>query len=389
MTLKLIEFIKEHPTDWREILSNPPYSIIIKEDEEYMLLKYNQIESKFNEPEAFKNIRESRGIILRKDNYKPVCVPFYKFGNYGEGYADKIDFNNARVQQKVDGSLIKVWYDNNKWHISTNGTIDAFKAECPTGETFGDLFLEGFKNVISCETFESYCNLLHKEFTYMFEMVHHLTRIVIRYDKPRIFHIGTRNNESMEELNTDINIPKPQEYKFNSLEDVIAMAQNLPYSEEGYVVVDNKWNRVKIKSPSYLAVHHLKNNGVITYKRIMELVFKNETEEFLVYFPEFKDYFVKCENKYKEYIEGMKEGIEKIRNMVFVSPKEDVKAYRKEYAMAVIKTPAPDFFFKVMDNKYTWNDFDKYVRDNGAEKLVKILNLKDEKVKDPEITLDN
>ena len=32
-------------------------------------------------------------------------------------------------KKKIDGSLIKLWYDNNDWHISTNGTINAYEAE--------------------------------------------------------------------------------------------------------------------------------------------------------------------------------------------------------------------------------------------------------------------
>jgi len=31
-------------------------------------------------------------------------------------YADTIDWSAARVQEKVDGSLIKVWYYNGEWN---------------------------------------------------------------------------------------------------------------------------------------------------------------------------------------------------------------------------------------------------------------------------------
>jgi hypothetical protein len=379
MNLKLLDFIKNNPTDWKDKLSKPPYAIDIKENNDYMLLKYNQIESKFNDINCFPVIRECRGIILKKDNFIPCCIPFFKFGNYGESYADKIDWNTARVQDKIDGSLIKVWFENNNWNISTNGTINAFEAKCPTGETFGDLFLECVDNTprekFNSETFWEFCNSsLNKYYTYMFEMVHHLTRVVIRYDKPMVFHIGTRNNITGEEIIQDIGIQHPKEYKFNSLEDVIAIAQTLPYSEEGYVVVDNNWNRVKVKSPSYVAVHHLKNSGVITYKRIMELVFKGETEEFLIYFPEFKPYIDKADKAFKNYVEQTNIVINNIKDKKFET--------RKDYALVVTKTQCPDFFFKVLDGKYDWNGFYQYNKDGGAEKLAKILKLKDEKVKE-------
>ncbi len=51
---------------------------------------------------------QSRGLILRKDTNQPVCVPFYKFFNFGEEQAHPIDWSTALVYEKVDGSLIKV-----------------------------------------------------------------------------------------------------------------------------------------------------------------------------------------------------------------------------------------------------------------------------------------
>jgi hypothetical protein len=211
--------------NWREILTNAPYNLIINENEDYILFKYNQIESDFN----YDIVRQSRGIILRKSDFKIVCWPFDKFFNYGEQLADKIDFSTAKVQEKVDGSIIKLWFDN-QWNLSTNGTINAYKSTCPTGETFAFLFIECFSEY---GDFNSFLNKLNKNYTYIFEMVHPLMRIVIRYDKPMIYHIGTRYNDTGIELILDIGIRKPNEYSFNSLEDVLSMAKKLPYSQEG------------------------------------------------------------------------------------------------------------------------------------------------------------
>jgi len=101
--LKLLDFIHEN-ADWEEQLSKAPYDIDIKRSEGFILLSYGP-ESDFR----IEVVRECRGIILDEtDNYRPVCVPFFKFGNYGEPYADDIDWNTARVQDKIDGSLINL-----------------------------------------------------------------------------------------------------------------------------------------------------------------------------------------------------------------------------------------------------------------------------------------
>ena len=75
-------------------------------------------------------VQEARGIILNTEKREVVCWPFRKFGNHNESYADEIDWSTARVQEKVDGSIVKLWYDeaNEKWQFSTNGCIRAERA---------------------------------------------------------------------------------------------------------------------------------------------------------------------------------------------------------------------------------------------------------------------
>jgi hypothetical protein len=105
-----LDFIREH-SDWEELLSAAPYHIKIKRTDGYVIFSYG-IEADFR----IDVVRECRGIILdEKNGYKPVCVPFFKFGNYGEPYADEIDWDTARVQEKIDGSLIKVWHHKGQW----------------------------------------------------------------------------------------------------------------------------------------------------------------------------------------------------------------------------------------------------------------------------------
>ena len=56
--------------NWREVLSNSPYNLIIKEEDGYVLLKYNQLNSDFANP----IVRECRGSIFRQENDEWICV---------------------------------------------------------------------------------------------------------------------------------------------------------------------------------------------------------------------------------------------------------------------------------------------------------------------------
>lgn len=374
--LKILEFIKNN-LDWRDKLTNEPYSLKIDEKTingvDYILFKYDQINSDFNND----IVKECRGIIFRKNDWKVVCFPFKKFFNYGEFYADSIDFSTAKVQEKVDGSIIKLWNDNNNWIISTNGKIDASDATNQIGKTFKNLFIESLKNHLDNDEkkYNDFFNLINeslkngKNYTYMFEMVHPFNKIVIPYSKPDVRHIGTRDNDTYEELNINIGIEKPKEYIFNSFDDVLNMSKSLPYDEEGYVVVDANWNRVKVKSPAYLAVHHLKNNGIISAKRVIEIVLKNEQSEVLALFPEYTEYFNNIIDIFNEFKLNIINEINRIKNMKFYT--------KKDFAMVVTKIKLSDFFFKVYDGKYTYDDFSKYLENIGGEKIADILYLKD------------
>lgn len=370
--MNLLKFIQNNP-NWKTILSLPPYCL--KYDEKtingknYLLLKYNQIESDFTEA----IVKECRGIILRLNDLKIVCYPFNKFFNYGDIKADTINFQTSKSQEKIDGSIIKMWYDE-EWIISTNGKIDANEPKNTDGISFKELFLISLKNhlnndEIKLNNFYDELNK-HHNYTYIFELVHPMIRNIVRYNNPDIRHIGTRNNDTFEELNIDIGIEKPKEYHFNSIEDIVKMSKTLSLNEEGYVVVDSNWNRIKIKNPAYVAAHYLKNNGVISAKRAMDIILAGETDEFLLLFPEFTNYFNNISDIFNSFLTTVQKDIDEYKNMVFDNKKE-LSIYAK-------KTHLSDFFFKVYDGQYTYNELLQYLFDCGANKIIKQLKIKDE-----------
>ena len=267
----------------------------------------------------------------------------------------------------IHNSIIKLYFYDNKWNIATNGTINAFKAglnplTIVKGgiDNYGSLFLEAVKNA----------NLdfakLDAKYTYIFELVSPYNRNVIPYANTEIYHIGTRDMQTGFEVNKDIGVKKPKEYSFNSLDDVIAAAQKLPFSEEGYVVVDKKFQRVKVKSPAYLMVHHLRDNGNINIDKIVGLIRKNEQSEFLSYFPEYKEDFVKVAQIYRSWMDL-------INNDVFLFfNNRDTFASRKDFAFWAKTLRLPDLMFKLYTGevKNEIEYFDNYMTD---EKIVKCL----------------
>ena len=339
MTLEITSFINNNP-DWEEKLAGPPYFIKAKRAESFVLLKYNQISSDFTLP----LVRECRGIILDEgDGYIPVCVPFFKFGNFSESYVPEIDWPSARVQEKLDGSLIKLWHHNKKWHISSNGEIDARNANVSSallsdGQTtdLHALFMKAWdKTGISMDA-------LDKDLNYMFELTSPHNRVVVRYDDISLHHIGARSIRTLLECDVDIGIPKPKTFPLQTLDDCIDSAKRLGYDSEGYVVVDRYFNRMKVKSPVYVALSHL-IQGTTTKAHIVEILQKNEQEEFLTYFPEYSDVFNEIQYQIDLFSAKQDALFEELKAVSFDS--------RKSLAEVVTKTECPACLFALFDDK--------------------------------------
>ena len=356
MKLQLTQFIKAHK-DWEALLQAKPYGIEIKRKDGYILFAYSMIESDFSNP----IVKECRGLILRESDFKPVCVPFFKFHNVQETLAAKINWTTARVQQKLDGSLIKVWFDDDcKPHVSTNGMIDAADAKLvmPVGniETYRDLFLSA-KNLPY-----GFFDCLDVDKTYMLELTSPLNRVVVPYTETSIWHVGTRNNRTLQEEDQDLGIQKPKEFPLSTLEECLAAAKDLPFDEEGYVIVDADYSRVKCKGMAYVSAHHLRNNGVITISRVIDLVRLNAQDDFTAIYEEYQPLIDEIVQKTRLFINTLKSEID-------LMPREFES--RKHLAAYVNQLSCPSAVYSIWDKKAS--DVDEWFWSQSNDRIAKLI----------------
>jgi hypothetical protein len=367
MKLKLIAFIKEH-SDWEELLSQAPYCLKISRDQKFgrnlIMFKYSQEDSDFSND----IVKECRGIILDEDTFEPISVPYFKFFNVNEPNAAEVDWSSAKVLQKIDGSLIKVVkFSSGEILVSTNGVIDAFKCELNSQigspyDNFGELFWEAVSNQMEAlnistkynDRVEWLADKLLPNTTYMFELCSPYNRIIVPHKETKLYFHGWRDNISLNEMRFNICILAkifgcPEEYNLKSLDECIAATQAMPWDEEGYVVVDKNFNRVKIKSPAYLMVHRLSQNNNMSIRRAIDVYMAGECDEILAYFPEYKSAFDEIDKRFHDkYIElGFLVG-ELIANIV-----SGALPTRKDQAAWIIsKTKHSGILFKIL-NGYT------------------------------------
>jgi len=330
--LKIQEFILAHK-NWRELLADAPYNLKISEDDGYVLFKYNQIASDFNEEIC----KEARGLILdTQDNFRVVRYAFKKFFNVDEGFAARLDWDSAVATEKIDGSIMSVWYARGKWHLSTNGTIDAFKAELNgvgPYKTFGELF----ESVLPLSRFSEFSNILAHQ-CYTFELVSPYNKVVIDYPETKVYLLSIRNMNTLvehpldevEEFAARFGFTVPERYDLNNEADYRKIVEQMPEGHEGIVVRDVNGERVKIKTLLYFEMHRAKNNGVITLERIVDLIRANDHYEFLSYFREYQPIF----DDVKRQIDHSEIVLEKVRQDVAGWKNNNKDVYEQDARMA-------------------------------------------------------
>lgn len=290
-------------------------------EDDIVLLDYSQIDS----PKMHPITIECRSLILQMSNLRVVSRAFDRFFNAGECpeyYAD-FDAARARVYEKADGSLVKVYWHPKKggWHISTRGTAYA-EGPHPMGATFLDHILVAFthpedsdNHPYSLEEFDDAfrdCmkqNIGGPSFTFVFEFTSPLSRVVTRYDAPvmvllDVVHNGTgksliaQSPELYKEFVAGfndfwLNVRAPKVYESGEISDLINRANQLENLAEGFVLYDPvSGKRMKIKSAAYVAAHRLRGEDMIpSRKRVLECILTGEQDEIIAVFPEFKPYF--------------------------------------------------------------------------------------------------
>lgn len=326
---------------------------------ELAMLKYDMIDSPMGNP----IVQECRGCIVNtEDAFNFVARPFDKFFNHGEGHARPIDWSTARVQEKLDGSLMILYFYGGEWQVASSGTPDAGGPINGLSKTFRDLFWNTFYEVEGYNT-----TILSREYTYMFELMTEANRVVVMHPEPKVTMIGLRHTLTGLERNPSPYHPDfrvVREFPLTSLAEVEASMEHFSgLEQEGYVVVDGSYNRVKIKHPKYVAVHHMV--GRMNPKNILECVRVGETPEILTYFPQWADEFAKLESAYAKLVQGLEEEYEAIKDI----------PVQKDFALKAAKTRCSGALFA---RRAKGTSFRTFLKDMDIKNLMGLLDVRAE-----------
>jgi hypothetical protein len=210
--------------------------------------------------------REARALFLQLKTWSVVGK---SIGGFLDIHSKDIDstlntfnWNEAKAYNKYDGCLVVLYYYKEQWRLgtrfSTDGKCNVFSPNSGESEIH---WIDVFKNTLVeyGMQWEYFVTLLDEYKYYTFELCTPWNRNTVIYPNSLIKLLAIVDSNTL--LEEDINEPKlkvfePEFDVVNSLEDVYTLVSKNddPLDHEGYVVVDDKFNRIKFKNPKYDAL---------------------------------------------------------------------------------------------------------------------------------------
>lgn len=291
--MKTIEFINKHGIH----KLTERFGIKVSHNERYpdlFCLNYSQIDS--HDHKFHDIVKECRSLVVRESAGKFVVESrsFDRFFNYGENPENTHNIHDLVACEKVDGSLVSVWKSEKYgWLYRTKSMV--MPAENMNINGWELTWKELIESTIPFDLLEKEIVSQHgsEDFTFIFEVVSRENRVVTRYDEKCAYFLHARNKDGYytlcpEDIAESLGVSYPKEYRFDSFSDCLEVVKYLPNLQEGYVLKDKASGTpvLKIKSPAYLAGHRLRGESRPTPKRIMDMIFINEQDEYLSIFPE-------------------------------------------------------------------------------------------------------
>jgi len=269
------------------------------------------------------------------------------------------------VHEKVDGSLILMYFYDGNWHINTRGSFADGNLGF-TGKSWKEWVIESVLN-------KNEIDKLDPLFTYIMEFVSPYNKVVRIYPQPQLYllsvmetDVGTEmNEEAADAVASTLGILRPKRFLLSSnpqeIKDFLIDNSKSDPTFEGFVLVDSVGNRIKFKSETYVNLHHLLDNGnIFNPSRLVPVILNGERDEIVAYLPELERHFDNIEKVLNEAYDQMMVVWEKVK---------DIES-QKEFAILVVgSTSFPSILFSSRKEAV----YPKVVWDRSPELLVKTL----------------
>lgn len=251
-------------------------------------------------------IKYSRGLII-DFNKKRVVNTSIPGSDSLEVFLKKIpNFNDIVVEKCLDGTLINLYFYNNKWNVATKFCINADESKFRSNKSYRQLLDEIIDlNTLSLDTSYSYSFLLrHKD-----------CRNVTPVKRNRLIHLESTNTTTGEKVKINLGLKTPlllkfrdsiNVHNFQSIEDITNNLKDKTWKTPGYMLYssDRKY-RTRLENPNYNKVYDLVKGQTSVNFILLREICRENVQTLLKYYPEWYEKASFVNKELNKYIDGV------------------------------------------------------------------------------------
>ena len=317
-------------------------------------------------------VKNSRGVIYKDNNVVLQTFP------YSDEYTtdilpDTLNFNDCVIYESHEGSVIRMFYCNDKWYISTHKKISAFNSRWSSNESYGDMFKKSIEYLYNNDTsfkerldvyedvdiLEKFKHILDISKQYVFFILNtsHNRIVCIEPEHPTVYHTGTFHN-SILSLEDNIGISYPKKFTFTNLDELRGYVDTIDHFKlQGVICFFSNNVQIKVYNRDYLYYFDIRSNEYAIGYRYLQL--RNDANKVLSIMNLYPDY-INLFKKYETTIQKLSVDIHKsyinryIQKNYVILPKEQhriIKECHQLYISKTIKFVSIEDVYNVLSNQ--------------------------------------
>ena len=264
-------------------------------------------------------LKSCRGVIFHGDKLAFKAYPYTD--EYSDKDCDQLkdiltdDYSKYQFYDAHEGCLIRVFYFNDKWYVTTHRKLDAFRSKWGSKESFGEIFktaiLHEYKKEdsklhaklgqVEDETvYETFLNSLNKEFSYMFLIRNTFeNRIVCAASATyTVYNAGTYNSNHDFIMENDSCIPYPTKHTFSTFDQLREHVNKAGFESTAGIIIFGENNKQwKLLNHEYVTLFEARGNEPsIKFRYLQVRMDKDKTNALYFLYPRYADTFDDYEN---------------------------------------------------------------------------------------------
>ena len=320
---------------------------LVDSDEENKLALYCYVKCSESDSEILK---QCRGVVFKEQELVMKAFPYTIEYNHTDTKSINDMFRNFSEWsffESHEGALVRMFYFDSKWYVSTHRKLNAFRSKWASKDSFGTSFKnallkeeelnEKFRNSLPSgdNILDRFQSTLDKNKQYMFLVRNNKdNRIVCSPpDRATVYHVGTFIDGELS-VNDKINIPSPKEYKFSDIQEMLDYVDQISYKDTQGIISFNNGNKkvVKVFHQSYQDLFKARGNEPSIKFRYLQVRMQKRTMNMLYHlYPDKIEVFDEYENTlfdiarsiYRSYVQRF------IKKRYVTVPKEEFSVIRE------------------------------------------------------------